>query len=244
VNGAPTVEIANLSKNFASIPVFEGLDLSISSGEFVCLVGGSGSGKSTLLNIVAGLDHADGGTVLAPPAAVMFQESALLPWLSAAGNISLALKFAGVPRQDRQQRTQELLNLVRLPDAGYRLVHQLSGGMQQRVALARALAQNRSLLLMDEPFSALDSITRDFLHDELEDIWRATGRTIVLVTHNVREAIRLGQRVILLASDQGSIAGEWRVSDTQRHDAVAGAALAETIRTVLHREVHGLAAVS
>ena len=97
---------------------------------------------------------------------------------------------------------------------------------------------------MDEPFSALDSITRDFLHDELEDIWRATGRTIVLVTHNVREAIRLGQRVILLASDQGSIAGEWRVSDTQRHDAVAGAALAETIRTVLHREVHGLAAVS
>ncbi|MFJ6279691.1 ABC transporter ATP-binding protein [Arthrobacter subterraneus] len=244
MNGTPTVEIADLTKNFGSTPVFQGLDLSISQGEFLCLVGGSGSGKSTLLNIIAGLDSADGGAVLAPPAAVMFQESALLPWLSAAGNISLALKFAGVPRQDRAQRTQELLNIVRLPDAGNRLVHQLSGGMQQRVALARALAQNRSLLLMDEPFSALDSITRDFLHDELEDIWRATGRTIVLVTHNVREAIRLGQRVILLASDQGGIAGEWQVSETQRHDAVAGAALAETIRNVLHREVHGLAAVS
>lgn len=244
MNGEPSVEIAGLRKDFGNLPVFQNLDLSISKGEFLCLVGGSGSGKSTLLNIIAGLDFADGGTVLAPPAAVMFQESALLPWLSAAGNISLALKFAGVPRAERPRRTQDLLDLVRLPDAGSRLVHQLSGGMQQRVALARALAQNHSLLLMDEPFSALDSITRDFLHDELEEIWRATGRTIVLVTHNVQEAIRLGQRVILLASNRAGIAGEWLVSDDQRHDSVAGAALAETIKGVLHREVHGLAAVS
>ncbi|WP_323959216.1 ATP-binding cassette domain-containing protein [Arthrobacter sp. JZ12] len=241
---APIVEVSNLTKNFGGTPVFAGLNLSIAEGEFLCLVGGSGSGKSTLLNIIAGLDRADSGIVTAPPAAVMFQESALLPWLSAAGNVSLALKFAGVPRSERAARTAELLRTVRLPEAGNRLVHQLSGGMQQRVALARALAQNRTLLLMDEPFSALDSITRDFLHDELEDIWRATGRTIVLVTHNVREAIRLGQRVVLLASDDGSIAGQWEVSDVQRHDAVAGAALAETIRGVLHREVHGLAAVS
>ncbi|WP_028279566.1 ABC transporter ATP-binding protein [Arthrobacter sp. H5] len=240
---APTVEFAGLTKSYGNSPVLSGMDLSIAEGEFVCLLGGSGSGKSTLLNIVAGLDHADSGSLSAPPAAVMFQESALLPWLTAAGNIGLALKLTGMPRAQRAVRTQELLKMVRLDRAGHRLVHQLSGGMKQRVALARALAQNRSLLLMDEPFSALDSITRDFLHDELEAIWRATGRTIILVTHNVREAIRLGQRVVLLSSSGGTIAGEWTVGDLQRRDALAAAALAEEIRAVLHREVHGLAEV-
>lgn len=238
------VEVRGLVKQFGGTPVFSGLDLSIADGEFVCLLGGSGSGKSTLLNIIAGLDEPDSGTIEAPPAAVMFQESALLPWLTASGNIELALKLSGLPRSQRAAKVQELLETVRLADAGDRLIHQLSGGMQQRVALARALAQSRNLLLMDEPFSALDSITRDLLHDELEEIWRALGRTIVLVTHNVREAIRLGQRVILLASDTGAVAGQWQVTDHQRYDAVAGAELAEDIRGVLHQEVHGLAAVS
>ncbi|MGO1316771.1 MAG: ABC transporter ATP-binding protein, partial [Cellulomonadaceae bacterium] len=190
------VHLRGLTKRFGPTgpPVLEGIDLDIAPGEFVCLLGASGCGKSTLLNIVAGLDQPTSGEVHVPGdgAALMFQESALFPWLTAGRNVELALALRGVPRAQRRKRAEELLRMVRLEGAGGKRVHELSGGMRQRVALARSLAQERDVLLMDEPFAALDAITRDLLHDELERVWRQTGRTVVFITHNVREAVRLG----------------------------------------------------
>jgi ABC-type nitrate/sulfonate/bicarbonate transport system, ATPase component len=215
VTAAPAVDIQRLSKRFsASGPVvLDDINLTIDQGEFVCLIGASGCGKSTLLNIVAGLEPPSTGSVVVPSgrAAVMFQESALFPWLSAARNVELALRLAGAPSERRRARSLELLDLVNLADAASKRPHELSGGMRQRVALARALAQDRGVLLMDEPFGALDAITRDLLHEELERVWRETGRTIVFVTHNVREAVRLGQRVVLLSSRPGRVAAQWNV---------------------------------
>ncbi|TFC18971.1 ABC transporter ATP-binding protein [Cryobacterium algoritolerans] len=215
---APAIRIDGLTKRFGTNGpiVLEDITLSIEPGEFVCLLGASGCGKSTLLNIIAGLEHPTSGTVTVTSgsAAVMFQESALFPWLTAGRNVELALKLRGVPRSQRRSQALELLDLVNLTDAADKRPHELSGGMRQRVALARSLAQDRKVLLMDEPFAALDAITRDLLHEELERIWRETGRTIVFVTHNVREAARLGQRVLLMSSRPGRIANEWRLADT------------------------------
>ncbi|GAB3613840.1 ABC transporter ATP-binding protein [Humibacter ginsengisoli] len=209
------VDIRALTKRYAARGpvVLDDVSLSIAKGEFACLVGASGCGKSTLLNIIAGLEAPTSGTVDVPSgrAAVMFQEPALFPWLSASRNVELALKLAGTPKSRRRPRALELLDLVNLADAADRRPHELSGGMRQRVALARALAQDRDVLLMDEPFAALDAITRDLLHDELVRVWRETGRTIVFVTHNVREAVRLGERVVLLSSRPGRIAAQWQV---------------------------------
>jgi NitT/TauT family transport system ATP-binding protein len=239
---APAVRLTGVGKRFGDgPPVLDGVDLEIAPGELVCLIGASGCGKSTLLSLLAGLEPATTGEVVAGPAALMFQESALLPWLTAARNVELALKLRGVPREERRVRAAELLHLVRLGPppgsprtpaaqrggpwgeggAAEKRAHELSGGMRQRVALARALAQDRDLLLMDEPFAALDAITRDLLHDELERIWRTTARTVVFVTHNVREAVRLGQRVLLLSSRPGRVVHEWAVSDAQTTDPVA-----------------------
>ncbi len=213
---ATAVRLTGVGKRFGADgpAVLEGIDLTIRHGEFVCLLGASGCGKSTLLNLIAGLQEPTTGSVdVAPPgAALMFQESALFPWLTARGNVELALRLRGVPRGRRRERAGELLDVVRLSGAGDKRVHELSGGMRQRVALARSLAQERDVLLMDEPFAALDAITRDLLHDELERIWRETGRTVVFVTHNVREAVRLGQRVLLMSSRPGRIVREWQVT--------------------------------
>jgi NitT/TauT family transport system ATP-binding protein len=213
---SPAVDIRGLTKRYtAKGPiVLEDISLSVAPGEFACLVGASGCGKSTLLNIIAGLDAPTSGAVDVPSgrAAVMFQEPALFPWLSASRNVVLALKLAGVSKARRRARALELLDLVNLADSADRRPHELSGGMRQRVALARALAQDRDVLLMDEPFAALDAITRDLLHDELVRVWRETGRTIVFVTHNVREAVRLGERVVLLSSRPGRVAAQWQVA--------------------------------
>ena len=215
---APAIRVDGLTKRFGTDGpvVLDDITLSIEPGEFVCLLGASGCGKSTLLNVIAGLEHPTSGTVTVTSgsAAVMFQESALFPWLTAGRNVELALKLRGVPRAERPGQALELLDLVNLADAAHKRPHELSGGMRQRVALARSLAQDRKVLLMDEPFAALDAITRDLLHEELERIWRETGRTIVFVTHNVREAARLGQRVLLMSSRPGRIANEWRLADT------------------------------
>ncbi|MCL1870124.1 MAG: ABC transporter ATP-binding protein [Promicromonosporaceae bacterium] len=214
VETTPAVRLRGVGKRFAGgPPVLDGVDLDIAPGELVCLIGASGCGKSTLLSILAGLEPASAGDVTVAPAALMFQESALLPWLTAAKNIELALRLRGVPRAERRERALELLHLVRLDGAADKRAHELSGGMRQRVALARALAQDRQVLLMDEPFAALDAITRDLLHDELERVWRSTGRSIVFVTHNVREAVRLGQRVLLLSSRPGRVVEQWQVGD-------------------------------
>ncbi|MFD6054714.1 ABC transporter ATP-binding protein [Agromyces sp. NPDC060279] len=209
------IRLTGVGKRFGgprSPQVLEGIDLEVAEGEFVCLLGASGCGKSTLLNLVAGLEAPTTGTIEVPGdgAAVMFQESALMPWLTARRNVELALRLRGAPRAGRRAEGERLLELVNLADAADQRPHELSGGMRQRVALARALAQDRTVLLMDEPFAALDAITRDLLHEELERVWRETGRTILFVTHNVHEAVRLAQRIVLLSSRPGRIAGEWR----------------------------------
>jgi NitT/TauT family transport system ATP-binding protein len=187
----------------------QGVDLGLKRGEFVCVVGASGSGKSTLLNVLAGLERpTTGRTQVQGRVALMFQEAALFPWLTAAGNVELALQFRGVRRSDRREIGADLLRRVHLNGFEKRLPHELSGGMKQRVALARALAQDADILLMDEPFAALDAITRDLLHEELERLWSRSGLTILFVTHNPREAVRLGDRVVVFTSRPGRVAQE------------------------------------
>lgn len=236
------VNLEHLSKRFsADAPVvIDDLNLRVQEGEFVSLLGASGCGKSTLLNILAGLDTSSSGKVeLGEPATLMFQESALLPWLTAGKNIELALKLAGVPKAEREARAQQLLELVHLPNAYKQRPHELSGGMRQRVAIARAIAQGRKVLLMDEPFAALDAITRDLLHDELTRIWQQTGITVIFVTHNVREAVRLGQRVILMSSKPGRIIREWKIDIPQprRMDSNDIAEKAKEITDELRKEI-------
>ncbi|HEU5425417.1 MAG TPA: ABC transporter ATP-binding protein [Actinocrinis sp.] len=238
------VRLSGVSKWFgkeSDKPVLDGIDLTVAPGEFVCLLGASGCGKSTLLNLVAGLDPVSAGSieVTGGRAALMFQESALFPWLTAAGNIELALRLRGVGKAQRRSEAERLLSLVRLEGAAHKRAHELSGGMRQRVALARALAQQAEVLLMDEPFAALDAITRDVLHGELTALWQETGVTVLFVTHNVREAARLGQRVILLSSRPGRVAREWRVDIPQprRIEDAAVSELAREITDELHQEI-------
>ena len=190
----------------------DGVDLEIKAGEFVTVVGASGCGKSTLLNLFAGLDAPTSGTIwTADKPALMFQEATLLPWLTAQRNVELALKLHGVPRAERRERAKELLRTVRLEGWEDKRPHELSGGMKQRVALARCLAQDTSIVLMDEPLGALDAMTRDHLHDEIEAVVQEQGLTVVFVTHNMREAVRLGDRVILMGSRPGRIVYETAV---------------------------------
>ncbi|MEU7064449.1 ABC transporter ATP-binding protein [Streptomyces sp. NPDC051578] len=212
--------IEHVSKSFpgpaGSQLVLDDISLDVAPGEFVTLLGASGCGKSTLLNLVAGLDEPSAGSIeTAGRPALMFQEHALFPWLTAGKNIELALRLRGVAKADRKPEAERLLELVRLGGAYGKRVHELSGGMRQRVALARALAQDSRLLLMDEPFAALDAITRDVLHGELTRIWEETGLSVLFVTHNVREAVRLAQRVVLLSSRPGRVAKEWTVDIPQ-----------------------------
>ncbi|MFJ6940038.1 ABC transporter ATP-binding protein [Streptomyces sp. NPDC101132] len=213
----PAVRLSHVSKGFgrpgAAPVVLDDISLDVAPGEFVTLLGASGCGKSTLLNLVAGLDEPSAGNIEVPGTrpALMFQDHALFPWLTAGKNVELALRLAGVPREDRRPEAERLLELVRLGGAYRKRVHELSGGMRQRVAMARALAQGSTVLLMDEPFAALDAITRDVLHEEITRIWNERRLTVLFVTHNVREAVRLAQRVVLLSSRPGRISREWRV---------------------------------
>ncbi|MGR4882556.1 ABC transporter ATP-binding protein [Streptomyces sp. LARHCF249] len=217
---AHAARIEHVSKSFSgpagSQLVLDDISLDVAPGEFVTILGASGCGKSTLLNLVAGLDKPSAGSIETPGRpALMFQEHALFPWLTAGKNIELALRLRGVPKADRRAEAERLLELVRLGGAYGKRVHELSGGMRQRVALARALAQDSQLLLMDEPFAALDAITRDVLHGELTRIWAETNLSVLFVTHNVREAVRLAQRVVLLSSRPGRVAKEWTVGIPQ-----------------------------
>jgi len=237
----PAVRVAEVVKRFgAGPPVLDGITLQVGAGEFVCLLGASGCGKSTLLMLLAGLERPSSGSItVCGRAGLMFQEPALLPWLTAARNVELALRLAGVPRRERRDEAMRLLTLVHLETAAGKRPHELSGGMRQRVALARALAQRPNVLLMDEPFAALDAITRDVLHDELSRLWRATGVTIVFVTHNVREAVRLGERVLLMSSRPGRIVREYPVEITgqRRIESPAVAALSLQITDHLREEI-------
>ena len=169
----------------------------------------------------------------------MFQESALFPWLTVGANISLALKLRGVPRAERPEQVRALLSSVQLEGFGDRRPHELSGGMRQRVAIARAFAQDAEVLLMDEPFGALDAMTRDLLHDELERLWVERGLTVVFVTHNVREAVRLADRVVLLSSRPGRVVEQFpvEVERPRRIESPEVSTLAGTITARLRQEV-------
>ncbi len=226
------------------------VSLSVEPGEFLCVVGASGCGKTTLLNLMAGLDRPSRGEVdVAAPdgapttTAMLFQDSGLFPWLTVAANVELPMRLRGIGASERRARATELLERVHLGGFGAKRPHELSGGMRQRAALARALAQDAGLLLMDEPFGALDAITRDLLHDELESLWLDRGFTVVFVTHNVREAARLGDRIVLLTSRPGQVAATFPVElgRPRRMDSPEIADIAATVTDQLRQEVgrHG-----
>jgi NitT/TauT family transport system ATP-binding protein len=242
------VRVADVSKAYgdarAAVLALDHVDLAVGRGEFVCLLGASGCGKSTLLNLIAGLDKPGLGSIeVDGRTGLMFQESALFPWLTVRGNVELALRFANVPKSERKERVLQLLDMVHLSAFASKRPHELSGGMRQRVALARALAQDADVLLMDEPFGALDAMTRDILHEELERLWLQRGFTCVFVTHNVREAVRLGDRVVLLTSRPGRVAEVYDIDidRPRRIDSPEVATLAATITDRLREEVarHG-----
>ncbi len=202
-------------------PALQNIDLEIEQGEFVCIVGPSGCGKSTLLHLLAGLDKpttgqviVDGNPVQGPGTdrILLFQELGLFPWLTVRQNVEFGMKMAGVSKDERKDRAHTFLRMVHLSHFEDHYIHQLSGGMKQRVALARSLALHPKILLMDEPFAALDAQTRDMLHDELERLWKETSPTIVFVTHNVREAVRLGDRVLLMSFRPGRIKKQFQVT--------------------------------
>ncbi|MDQ3851773.1 MAG: ABC transporter ATP-binding protein [Thermoproteota archaeon] len=205
----------------SSHEVLNGVNLKIKEGEFVTIVGPSGCGKSTLLNIIAGLDRPDSGSVLirgtvassntsSTKRIMIFQEGALFPWLNVQDNVEFGLKIAKVPKEKSHQLADKYIEMVGLSKFSESFVYQLSGGMKQRVAIARALALEPEVLLMDEPFAALDVQTRDLLHEELIGIHKTTGKTILFVTHNINEAILLGDRVIVLSSVLRNIKKEFQ----------------------------------
>lgn len=259
----PKVSLKNISLQYKTasgsrLLALDDINLQVQPGEFLCIVGPSGCGKSTLLHLIAGLHQPTSGTVLVDDHLVdgpgtdrilIFQELGLFPWLTVGKNVEFGMKMKGISAEQRKERTQYYLRLVHLSKFKDSYIHQLSGGMRQRVALARALATEPDVLLMDEPFAALDAQTRDLLHDELERIWAETGRTIIFVTHNVREAIRLGDRVALLTFRPGRVKREYTVDlPRPRHledPSVAGAAhdilsdLSEEINKSIEVEYEG-----
>jgi len=240
-----SLQLCNLSKSFTrrdgELPILKNIDLEIKEGEFICIVGPSGCGKTTLLNIIAGLEQATQGEVFhkgtsvkhtSPERLVIFQDLGLFPWLNVQKNVEFGLKLKGVAARERAEtalRYLDMVNLIKFRDAD---IHELSGGMKQRVALARALAMDPEILLMDEPFTALDAQTRDILHDELQRIWSETKKTIVFVTHNVREAVCLGERVIVLSSAPAQIKASFAVN-LKRPRQIEDHGLMEIVRQVL-----------
>ena len=233
----PAVALRSASKVYGSgrnaVAALDRIDLDVARGELVCVVGASGCGKSTLLNLVAGLDAPSAGRAdTQGRPALMFQDAALFPWLTVGANVELALKLRGVARAERRARVQALLRTVHLEAFGSKRPHELSGGMRQRVALARAFAQDADVLLMDEPFGALDAMTRDLLHDELESLWRDRSLTILFVTHNVREAARLADRIVVLSSRPGRVTATIDV-DIERPRRIESPEVAELAGTVL-----------
>ena len=246
VADVPKVSIDGITLKYktqdgGSFLALDNIDLQVQPGEFLCIVGPSGCGKSTLLHLIAGLHKQTSGNVLIDNKTVagpntdrilLFQELGLFPWLTVGENVEFGMKMKGIGKAEREEKVRHYLRLVHLAQFKDSYTHQLSGGMKQRVALARALATEPDVLLMDEPFAALDAQTRDLLHDELERIWAETGRTIIFVTHNVREAIRLGDRVVLLTFRPGRVKREFLV-DLPRPRHLEDVDVARAARDVL-----------
>ena len=241
----PALEIEGVSKTYwqgdRTVDALAPINLTVKTGEFVCLVGPSGCGKSTLLSIVSGLEPASTGSVLAkgqpavgpsPERLLLFQEAALFPWLDVQGNVEFGLRERGIRPTERSAVAQRYVDLVHLTGFERTYIHQLSGGMRQRTAIARALAMDPALLLMDEPFGALDALTRDTLHEELESIWASTGKTILFVTHNVREAVALGDRVLVFSPRPGRIVAEFPI-DLPRTRSLQDHGLADKASEIL-----------
>lgn len=215
------IVVEGLHKTFVSregkdtgVTALQNLNLEIRDNEFVTVIGPSGCGKTTMLRIVAGLDTCDGGRVLidgkpvtgpGPERAMVFQSFALMPWADVLSNVTFGAEMRGVPRQERERRALELINLVGLGGFEHRLPKQLSGGMQQRVGLARALAVDPAILLMDEPFGSLDEQTRRLLQEQLIHIWEGNRKTVLFVTHSMEEAVLLADRLILMSPRPGRV---------------------------------------
>jgi NitT/TauT family transport system ATP-binding protein len=243
---APKVGLSEICLSYRSqsgerLLALDGINLDVRAGEFLCIVGPSGCGKSTLLHLIAGLQAPTSGQILVDGKPIegpgtdrilIFQDHGLFPWLTVGQNVEFGMKMKGLPKAERREKTQHYLRLVHLAKFENSYIHQLSGGMRQRVAIARALATEPDVLLMDEPFAALDAQTRDLLHDELERIWRETGCTIIFVTHNVREAARLGDRVVLLTFRPGRVKNEFPV-DLPRPRSLEDPTVALAAREVL-----------
>jgi NitT/TauT family transport system ATP-binding protein len=221
----PHIEVRDISLVYdtpgGQVSAVEGVNFSMRQSEFLCIVGPSGCGKSTLLNIIAGFLTPSAGEILIGGHAVsghsldrgiVFQDFAqLFPWRTALGNVSFGLEMKGVAKREREQIAHEQLKLVGLEKFAHYYPHHLSGGMQQRVAIARALAYNPSVLLMDEPFAALDALTRDEMQRLLADVWRETRKTVIYVTHNVAEAVYLADRVIIMSPHPGRVKTEMTI---------------------------------
>ena len=213
------------------VPGVKNVSFNIGASEFVCIVGPSGCGKSTLLNIIAGFLQPAGGEILIGGKAVtghgmdrgvVFQDFAqLFPWRTALGNVTFGLEMKGVGKAERETLAREQLRLVKLEKFTASYPHHLSGGMQQRVAIARALAYNPAVLLMDEPFAALDALTRDDMQRLLADVWRATRKTVIYVTHNVSEAVYLADRVIVMSPHPGTVKAEIKIDLARPRDPLS-----------------------
>lgn len=226
------VQLNHVEKSFQknkkdSLLVLSDINLTINKGDFLSLLGPSGCGKSTILNLIAGLDHPSSGEVIANGKAikkpgndrvVVFQEAGLFPWMTVLENVTYGLKLKGIPADEIKEKAEEGLKMVHLGQFTKSYPHELSGGMKQRVAIARALVMDPDILLMDEPFAALDEQTRMVLHKELLEIWEQTGKTILFITHNIREAVMLSNRIVLMGTRPGKIKREFAVQATLPRD--------------------------
>jgi NitT/TauT family transport system ATP-binding protein len=244
----PHIEVEAVSLTYDTpagrVPGVENATFSIEASEFLCIVGPSGCGKSTLLNIIAGFLTPTGGEIRiggkpvtghGMDRGVVFQDFAqLFPWRTALGNVTFGLEMKGIPKDEREQIALKQLQLVKLEKFARAYPHHLSGGMQQRVAIARALAYNPSVLLMDEPFAALDALTRDDMQRLLADVWRETQKTVVYVTHNVAEAVYLADRVVVMTAHPGTVKTEVRIDLSRPRDPLSVEFLAYQKRLLSH----------
>lgn len=245
------LKINNINKTFISkhktVQTLNNINLEIDAGEFVCIVGSSGCGKTTLLNIIAGLEKATSGKIvlngkeISSPGidrTVLFQEHALFPWLRVIDNIEFGMKMLGISKKDRREKASKYLDMVKLRGFEDSFIHELSGGMRQRVALARALAVDSDILLMDEPFSALDNQTKNILLEELHNIWLTTKKTIIFVTHNVDEAVYLADKVVVMESSPGSIKNiiDINISEPRKRSSLEYIAVVDEIISEMSEE--------